>query len=193
LDSEECVCKIAKLLKAMAWAEGKIGYGAGWGQKPDDDGNFPFPAQNTKINPRTGKAWIDTEDVMQVANPDEVGGGIDKKVGEIKRVFGTNFTNIPTNYSYMNVTGEQSIFYGAGWFFLKMKTKTTNRICACDDDTLKETVGYYNANTSIDHNGSEHWENYRDSVWELYSGGTFTRPTTRDTGEEDTVTLWTEE
>ena len=176
----ECICKIAALVKAIAWQESHIGYSSGFSNRGR------YPNQN--------KGWIDTEDVMQVGHPADL--PIHKKVPEIYGAFPETQTwarpdveelGVPENYTYKNISGNQSIFYGVGWFFRKLQA--TELGCVCDDAALKEALVGYNGNTTPDAwNDRQHRYNYADSVWRLYDTGIYRSPSS---GQVSPTPVWT--
>lgn len=153
MNTDECICKIAKILKAMAWDESKVGYFSGFS--------------------KNGK-WIDTEDVMQVGNPADRRPS--EKMQDMNRRFGTNLKGTPWELTNENITGPQSIFYGAGWFFNKLIKNNPSSGCLCSDETLKRAIRDYNGNSNASYQGRPHYENYGDSIWKLYRGGEYVDP-----------------
>lgn len=142
LNNCKCICKVARLLKCMAWKESNVGYGSGYGD--------PF---------------TDTEDVMQVANPMEMEGKLDlpnAKMRELKNTFGECIDALspPSSMTNYNISGEQSIFYGTGWFFRKMMPGAS-----CENEDLYDAAREYN--------GSPTKEAYRDTVKRLFETGKF--------------------
>ena len=161
--SKECLCKIARLLKSMAWTESSLGYGSGFADK-----RRKYPLQEG-----SKKRWIDTEDVMQVAfsKDQTIHDKIYQEVMKYSpfKTFMNSYRingkpiQIPNDYSNLNISGEQSIFYGAMWFFYKMrelqKGNLRNNCLKCDDETLKNAVKNYNG-------GGDN--RYVDKVWKIF-------------------------
>ena len=164
--SKECLCKIAKVMKAIAWKETRMGYGAGWNNVKKikiRDKNGKEKYIKVKKNKRYPLGWIDTEDVMQVANGEDL--SVIKKVIEASRSFNNAHRivkltdDIRKDYSYKNIDGDQSIFYGVMWFFYKLQKKG---ICDCSNKDLKRAISGYNGGGS---------KGYSSKVWKGYTTG----------------------
>lgn len=150
LNNCKCICEVARLLKCMAWQESNVGYGSGYGE--------PF---------------LDTEDVMQVGFGDD--GKIRKdKLPELKSTFGdcVNTLSPPDELDNRNISGEQSIFYGTGWFFRKMMVKGAS----CEANDLLDAAEAYNGNNKKDPNGLPHKVNYKAAVKGVFETGKFHDP-----------------
>ncbi len=155
---KDCLCKIAKIIKAIAWQEANVGYGSGWRD--------------------SRKKWHDTEDVMQVAF--EGDHTISSKINDVKRRFKIKIPKIVKiginrkDYSNKNITGKQSVFYGVMWYLNKFKGKMQNN-CDCSDITLKNAAREYNGNNYAIIEGKNKGKIYKyvyaDNVWRGYKSG----------------------
>lgn len=146
LNNCKCICKLARFMKVIAWQESQVGYGSGY--NPEN----PPPK------------FLDTEDVMQVANPREEGGDLPSgKMKELRSVFGecVRALSPPDGMTNYNISGEQSIFYGTGWFFRKMVAKGAS----CENEDLFDAAEAYN--------GSPHKAKYRKAVKGVFETGKF--------------------
>ena len=162
-NSDTCLCKIAKIIKAIAMKESAMGYRSGF-----YDRNDKFPLQ---IGYRSNKKWIDTEDVMQVANKAD-GAILEKRNYAYERFQNTASPYIrPLSsplppYSYTNITGRQSIFYGTMWFLTKLKELSNE--CSCEDAILKLAIRNYNGNIEKDSKTKQEKRNiYMNQVYDM--------------------------
>ncbi len=167
LNDEDCICKLAAVLKAMAFQESYVGYGSGFRNPPEQQGGYRYPQQNTTPSGKKDP-WIDTEDVMQVGDPGDLLPH--QKLAEINTAYGKSIEGTPEGLSFKNITGQQSIFYGAGWLLHKMEDG-----CNCSDKTIQDGIQGYGPGP----------EKYAKSVWTLYTTGAYGDRTIFEVEAED--------